>query len=373
MSGRSGIRKIVDFSISGLRNDLAGAIRLPQEVLEFAYSESICSRLILLAVLAIDEALRDAGLSQGMPEGKKCALMVGTSLGMSLVTPGIEEGALTVLEGDESNASFTELARSLGKRYRLEGRTQVISTACASGTHAIALAREMILYGGYDIVIAGGADSLDRMKYLGHTALSTLTPTIPRPFANDRTGTLFGEGAAFIVLRRAEDVETCYASCAGAGYSTDIYHVTAPAPDGSGGALAIRAALADAEIAPESIDHVNLHGSGTVLNDSAEFNALHAVFGNRIGEIACTSNKAAIGHAMGAAGAIEAVATILSVRHQLVPPTLNLLATDLAHPLGLVTGSALHCGIRYAMSNSFGFGGANGTLIFGAVTGQQGG
>ena len=371
VSGRSGIRKIVDFSISGLRNDLAGAISLPQEVLDFAHCEGIRSRLILLAVLALDEALRDAGLQQGMPDGKKCALLVGTSLGMSLVAPGCEEGSLTVLEGAESNASFTHLARSLGNRYRLEGRTQVISTACASGTHAIALAREMILYGGYDIVIAGGADSLDRMKYLGHTALSTLTPTVPRPFANDRTGTLFGEGAAFVVLRRAEDVETCYATCTGAGYSTDIFHVTAPDPEGEGGASAIRAALADAGIAAESVDHVNLHGSGTVLNNSAEFKALHAVFGNRIGEIACTSNKASIGHAMGAAGAIEAVATILSVHHQLVPPTLNLSATDLAHPLGLVTGSAIHCGIRYAMSNSFGFGGANGTLIFGSAAGQQ--
>ncbi len=373
LAGRSGIQQITDFSSAGLRNNLAGAIRLPQEILDFAEREDILSRLILLAVLAIDEALTDAGLSQGMPEGKKCALMIGTSLGMSLVAPGVEEGQLTVLEGDESNASLTELASFLGNRYQLEGRTQVISTACASGTHAISLAREMILHGGYDIVIAGGADSLDRMKYLGHTALSTLTPTLPRPFANDRAGTLFGEGAAFVVLRRADNVETCYATCAGAGYSTDIYHVTAPDPEGKGGAFAIRSALADAGIAAEAVDHINLHGSGTILNDSAEFNALHTVFGNRIGKIACTSIKAAIGHAMGAAGAIEAVATILSVHHQAVPPTLNLTATDLSNPLGLVTGCALHCDIRYAISNSFGFGGANGTLVFGRDPNQQGG
>ena len=373
LAGRSGIRQITDFSVAGLRNDLAGAITLPQEVLEFAQREEIKSRLILLAVLAIDEALADAGLDQWKPEGKKCALLIGTSLGMSLVAPGVEEEPLTVLEGDENNASFSELGRYLGQRYQLEGRTHVISTACASGTHAISLAREMILHGGYDIVIAGGADSLDRMKYLGHTALITLTPTLPRPFAEDRDGTLFGEGAAFVVLRRAEDAQTCYASCAGAGYSTDIHHITAPDPEGKGGASAIRAALADAGIAAEAIDHVNLHGSGTLLNDSAEFNALHAVFGDRIGEIACSSNKAAIGHAMGAAGAIEAVATILSVRHQAVPPTLNLTSAELCNPLGLVTGYALQREIRYALSNSFGFGGANGTIVFGRHPNQQGG
>jgi 3-oxoacyl-[acyl-carrier-protein] synthase II len=373
LAGRSGIRQITAFSPAGLRNDLAGAIMLPQEIVDFAEREDIRSRLILLAVLAIDEALMDAGLSRGMPEGKKCALLVGTSLGMSLTASGGEEDQPTVLEGDENNASFTELARSLGNRYHLEGRTQVVSTACSSGTHAIALAREMILHGGYDVVIAGGADTLDRMKYLGHTALSTLTLTLPRPFAADRAGTLFGEGAAFIVLRSAYDADSCYATCAGAGYSTDIYHVTAPDPEGEGGALAIRAALTDAGIAAESVDHVNLHGSGTTLNDSAEFKALHAVFGNRIGEICCTSIKAAIGHVMGAAGAIEAVAAILSIRHQAVPPTINVSTADLAHPLGLVTESALHCDIRYALSNSFGFGGANGTLIFGPAPSRQGG
>lgn len=364
LGGRTGIRRIADFSTEGLRSQLAGAIALPPELLAFAKTEAIGSRLLLLAILAIEEALRDARLPRRGPFGTKCALVIGTSLGMSLVAPGGEE-RLTVLEGDEDNDNFAALARFLGNRYGMQETTQVISTACASGTHAIGLGRALIMHGGYDVVIAGGADTLDRMKYLGHTALSTLTPTLPRPFASNRDGTLFGEGAAFVVLQRDDGRTPCYATCAGAGFSTDIHHVTAPDPEGKGGALAMRYALADAGIPPHAVDHVNLHGSGTALNDSAELKALQAVFGDWLAEIACTSNKAAVGHAMGAAGAIEAVATIQSVRGKAVPPTLNVPAGGVAGPLGLVIGEAVRRDIRYAISNSFGFGGANGTLVFG--------
>lgn len=157
-----------------------------------------------------------------------------------------------------------------------------------------------------------------------------------------------------------------HATCIGAGYSTDVHHVTAPDPEGEGGAVAIRAALADAGLAADAIGHVNLHGSGTALNDEAEFKALRSVFGRRIAQIPSTSVKAAVGHAMGAAGALEAVATVLALRERAVPPTLNVAAGEVAFDLDLVTEASRHgVEIDFAISNSFGFGGANGALVFG--------
>lgn len=340
-----------------------------------AEAEGEKARLRLFAFAALDEALADAGIDLAAlrARGGKAALVVGTSLGMSLVAPETVAEPLAELDGhgDRINADLGELAAALERRLGLPGEVMIVSTACASATHAIALARDMIRFGGYDVVIAGGADSLDRMKYLGHSALSTLTTGLPRPFSRDRDGTLFGEGAGFLVMEAAgastgRGRTRRHATCIGAGYSTDVHHVTAPDPEGEGGAVAIRAALADAGLAADAIGHVNLHGSGTALNDEAEFKALRSVFGRRIAQIPSTSVKAAVGHAMGAAGALEAVATVLALRERAVPPTLNVAAGEVAFDLDLVTEASRHgVEIDFAISNSFGFGGANGALVFG--------
>jgi 3-oxoacyl-[acyl-carrier-protein] synthase II len=231
------------------------------------------------------------------------------------------------------------------------------------------LGRDLLERGDYDVVVAGGSDALDRMKYLGHSALATLTEGVPRPFSRVRDGTLFGEGAGFLVLERSRERRggRAYAYCAGAGYSTDINHLTAPDPAGRGAAAAMSAAIRDAGLEPEQVDHVNLHGSGTSLNDDAEALAMSSVFGGRARDIPSTSIKAAIGHAMGAAGAIEAVAAVLSVQRGEVPPTLNLTPSDVAFELGLVCERSVKRPIRTALNNSFGFGGANGVVLFSAA------
>jgi 3-oxoacyl-[acyl-carrier-protein] synthase II len=369
LAGESGIKSISAFASDGLLTTAAGEIQLSGAVQARADRETgSISRLVLFAAAAIDEAVTDAeiDIESLTRQGLRVGMVLGTSLGMSLVVPDGSE-KLTRFEGDASNDDLGALTQLLEDRYGLAGEVTVVSTACASATHAIGLALDMIRHGGYHTVIAGGADSLDRMKYLGHSALSTLTRDELRPCSRNRSGTLFGEGAGILVLQAGAPLTgRRYASCRGAGFSTDIHHVTAPDPRGTGGAWAIRAALEDARLDADAVDHVNLHGSGTALNDSAEYAALASVFGDRLRNLPCTSIKAAVGHAMGAAGGLEAVATVLSLRDCVVPPTLNSIAEDVEFPLDLVTGTMRPAAIRFAVSNSFGFGGANGVLVFGA-------
>jgi 3-oxoacyl-[acyl-carrier-protein] synthase II len=369
-AGRSGIKRITQFGTEGLRNTSAGCVDLSPALERLRHGRRLKGgRLELFAVHAIQEALADAGWSLDAFARARAALVVGTSLGMSLVTPTVEAEPLDSYDDRASGADLASLAEALGETFHVEDRTTIVSTACASGTHAIALARDLVESGDYDVVVAGGSDALDRMKYLGHSALGTLTEGVPRPFARTRDGTLFGEGAAFLVLERSGEGAQgrAYACCTGAGYSTDIHHLTAPDPAGRGAAAAMSAAIRDAGLEPADVDHVNLHGSGTALNDDAEALAISAVLGGHEREIACTSIKASIGHAMGAAGAIEAVATVLSVHRGEVPPTLNVSPGDLAFDIGLVCERSVKRPIRTALNNSFGFGGANGVVLFSAA------
>src|SRR5262249_22026341 len=202
LAGTTGIKEITEFSTEGLRNPRGGGVRLSENLRAFAVCEQVRARLLVFAFAAIDQALADASidLTRLRASGRKVALIVGTSLGMSLVAPETVLEQLAEFEGDRSNADLRALGEAIERRYCLEGEVVVVTPACASSTHAIALACDMIRQDGYDLVIAGGADSLDRMKLLGHTALSTLTPDVPRPFSRARDGTLFGEGAGFLVL-----------------------------------------------------------------------------------------------------------------------------------------------------------------------------
>lgn len=361
--GQLGIRPITGFSREGLRTELAGWI----EVGDIVQSTS---RLEHFLVAALEEALANAKLDANACKEKRIGLVFGTSLGMSLVDPNLLPAPLDVMAGDGHNADLTMLADRLRLRFPFMSDIRVISNACSSGTHAIGLAADMLKYEGFDVVVAGGADVVDRLKYLGHTALGTLTTSLPCPYSRERSGTLFGEGAAFVVLQ-PDDVAgraDAYARCSGSGYSTDVQYLTAPDETGAGASVAVRNALREAGVAPIEIDHINLHGSGTALNDSAEFAALQSVFGERISAIPSTSVKAAVGHLMGAAGALEAVVTILSLHRATVPPTAQTQAEDLAFPIDLVVGKPRALpNARHALSLSLGFGGTNGALIFSAV------
>lgn len=361
--GQIGIRPITGFSREGLRSELAGWI-------EVGDIELSTSRLEHFLVPALEEALTNSRLDADACKGKRIGLVFGTSLGMSLVDPDLLPAPLDAMKGDDHNADLTMLADRLRLRFPFISNIRVISNACSSGTHAIGLATDMLKYEEFDVVIAGAADVVDRLKYLGHSALGTLTTSLPCPYSRKRSGTLFGEGAAFVVLQ-PDDVASrasAYARCSGSGYSTDVLHLTAPDETGAGASVAIHNALREAGIDPIDIGHINLHGSGTVLNDSAEFAALQSVFGERISAIPSTSVKAAVGHLMGAAGALEAVVTILSLHSAIVPPTAQTQAEDLAFPIDLVIGRPRALSnAKHALSLSLGFGGTNGALIFSAV------
>jgi len=373
LAGRTGIKPVANFRQEHLRNVLAGEIRLSAAQREYAERYRLDSRIALFARLAMDEALKDAGWTRAYLQKKKVGLVLGTSLGMSLVEKSIDQLDECGGEQVDTYDDFAGLVEELADAYRVSSEALIVTTACAAGTNAIGIAKDMIRHEGYEVVLCGGVDTLDRMKYLGHSALNTLTPTLIRPFTPERDGTLFGEGAGILVLEReslAQELPT-YAACAGTGYSCDAHHITGPDPSGAGAVKVMGQALEDAGIQAEDVDHINLHGSGTPLNDGMEYAAIRELFGPAAARIPVTSIKPAIGHVMGAAGALEAVATVLSLRDQKIPPTLNVAAPDPELPLNLVCGEARVAALEHALSNSFGFGGCNGALVFSRVNADQ--
>ncbi|MET7680509.1 beta-ketoacyl-[acyl-carrier-protein] synthase family protein [Streptomyces sp. NPDC005423] len=337
-------------------------------------------RFTALALLAAREAVADAGLAAGTPVGPRVGVVMGVGTG-SMQSWQAEFDRLAdrtptrisplALSRSVPNMAAAEIAIDLGAT----GPNMVVSTACASGTSAIGLAREWLLSGACDVVISGGSESARlRMTAACFAQMRALSgragapEAASRPFDRDRDGFVLGEGAAVLVLERPEDARSrsarARAYVAGFGASCDAYHFTAPHPRGDGAAQAIRAALADAGLSPEDVDHVNAHGTATPRGDAAEYYALRQVF-HRPPPV--TALKGTIGHAIGGAGAIEAACTVLSLEHQLIPPTANLDHLDPEMELDVVTKSPRSQAMRVAISNSFGFGGQNAVLAFTAA------
>jgi 3-oxoacyl-[acyl-carrier-protein] synthase II len=282
----------------------------------------------------------------------------------SFLESGGARARLSLLRSQECNGPGDAIARFLGVR----GAVETISSACASAALAIAAACDAIRSGETDQAIAGGSDSLCQLTYAGFNALRSVDPAPSRPFRADREGLSLGEGAAVLVLESETSARgrgaRILGSIAGAGASCDAHHMTAPEPAGSGAAEAIRAALADAGRLPAEIDFINAHGTGTPLNDSAEWNAFREVFGPRAGEIPVTSTKGSVGHLLGAAGAIEALATVLCLARGEVHATAGAGAVDPSGPVRLVLGASLPFpGARLALSTSLAFGGSNAALV----------
>jgi 3-oxoacyl-[acyl-carrier-protein] synthase II len=257
-------------------------------------------------------------------------------------------------------------AETLAHRVGLGGPRHTVVTACSSGAVALAEAAELIADGVVECAVAGGVDAVTRLCFMGFNALKLLDPEPCRPFDRDRRGMSIGEGAAFVVLEAAEHARArgarAYAELAGYGMTTDAYHVTAPQPEGEGMVRAMRAALATAGVAAADVGYVNAHGTATPQNDRIEARAITEVFG--AGRLLVSSNKSMIGHTMAAAGSLEAVATILTLTHETVPPTTNLVTPDPEVDFDCVPRVAREVAVGHAISNSFGFGGQNITLLF---------
>ncbi|MFF7981355.1 beta-ketoacyl-[acyl-carrier-protein] synthase family protein [Streptomyces sp. NPDC007901] len=334
-------------------------------------------RFTVFALLAAREAVAAAGLAPDGWDGARIGVVMGVGTGSMqgwqpefdrLANGTPERVSPLALPRSVPNMAAAEIALDLGAT----GPNMVVSTACASGTSAIGLGRDWLLAGRCDLVLAGGSESarlpMTAACFAQLRALSRRSGaphSASRPFDRDRDGFVLGEGAGVLVLERVADARARGARpeayLAGFGASCDAHHVTAPHPGGDGAARALRAALADAGLAPGDVDHVNAHGTSTPQGDAAEHNALHQVFA-RVPPV--TAVKGAIGHAIGGAGAIEAACTVLSLRHQLVPPTANLDVLDPAMDLDVVTKVPRAHRMRAAVSNSFGFGGQNAVLAF---------
>ncbi|GAB3461914.1 beta-ketoacyl-[acyl-carrier-protein] synthase family protein [Actinophytocola sediminis] len=333
-------------------------------------------RYVHLALVAAREAIANACLDPAVWDGARVGVVMGNALGgvatftaqhHTMLTEGTGRVSPLLIPMMGVNMVAGYLAIDAGAR----GPNLVTTTACASATTAIGTARDLLRAGRCDIVLTGGAEAgLSRPVVAGFTRMGALSGRVSdpaaasRPFAGDRDGFVAGEGAGVLVLERLADARArgarVLASVSGYGASADAHHATAPDPAGTGVEAAIRLALADAGLEPSDVDHVNAHGTSTRLNDAVEARVLHRMFADRP---AVTSVKGVTGHSLGAAGAIEAACTALSISDSLVPPTANLDTPDPELDIDVVAGTARSMPVTTAISNSFGFGGQNAVLV----------
>ena len=356
------IRPITLIDTEGFRS------RIAAEVPDTIGGSPRRARADRLALAAAREALDDAGL--GAADRRDTAVIVGGVGGGRLE---VEQWYWARRRGEPAAppaAARATLPAShadvLAWRLGLDGPRETVVAACSSGAASLAMAAELIADGLITTALAGGADALTRVCFMGFNALKLLDPEPCRPFDRDRRGMSLGEGAAFVVLEDREAARArgvpVYAELAGHGMTTDAFHVTAPHPAGDGMVRAMRAALAGARAEPADVAYVNAHGTGTPHNDRIEAQALRTVFGE--GRILVSSTKSMIGHTMAAAGSLEALATVLALTNEIVPPTVHLTAPDPDMPFDCVPRTAREVSLSAAMSNSFGFGGQNVTLLF---------
>jgi 3-oxoacyl-[acyl-carrier-protein] synthase II len=336
------------------------------------------SRPDRFALAAAIEACRSAGLDPAARRG--AALYAGATTGGMFEAERVyrrrAQGAerryrLSRLVGTPLAATAAAVAQALG----LHGPQATVSTACSSSAFAVAMAAEAIRRGAAQVAVALGTDGLCRLTYAGFDALQALDPRPCRPFDRDRRGLSLGEGAAALVLEEASHARArgarARAVVLGHAATSDAYHVTAPHPEGAGALAALRAALRAAGTPPEAVDYVNAHGSGTRQNDAVEIGVLRAVFGPRLASIPISSTKSQLGHCLGAAGAVEAVVTVLALDEGIVPPTVNLVEPEPAWAdLDLVRVPGRRRPLGVAVSSSYGFGGHNVTLVLGHGAGQ---
>jgi 3-oxoacyl-[acyl-carrier-protein] synthase II len=381
-SGRSGISHIETFDTTNLKTTIAGTCRdfRPDEFFD-ERELSRLDRVSQLAIAATELATREAGLTNGQLDSYDCGVILGTGFGGQA---SIEEFCSAFFGNGRGRRSAIAIPKSMYNasssniaiRFKTRGPNLTVTTACSSGANAIGQGFHMIRYGHADRVIAGGADApitpvvMDAWKEM--RVLSTKNDPPERackPFSGNRDGFVLAEGAGIVVL---EDLETAvaagsqiYAELIGYGSTADAAHITFPDPEGE--AQAMLRALKDAGIGPDEIDYINAHGTATKLNDASETQAIKRVFGSRAYEIPVNSIKSMIGHSMGAAGAIEFIATVLAMKNGVIPPTINYEESDPQCDLDYVTdGSREMSGARKietAISNSFGFGGNNAVLV----------
>ncbi len=381
LNGESGICPIPRFDTT--RHEKKFACEVKEFNAEEYMSHKEVKRVDLFiqyALAAAKIAIDDAGLDMTKEDAERAGVIVGTGLGG---LPTLERYHSILLERGPSRISpffipmliANEAPGHISIQYGMKGPNLSIVTACATGTHSIGDATRAIQYGDADIMVAGGTEAnLTPLTVGGFNAMKALSTRndspqgASRPFDKNRDGFVVAEGAGIVILedlRHALDRGArIYAEVAGYGYNGDAYHITAPAPDGEGFVRCIRMALRDAGLSPDDVDYINAHGTSTDLNDQTETMAIKAVFKEKAYKVPVSSTKSMVGHLLGAAGAVEAIFSVLAIRDNVCPPTINYETPDPDCDLDYVPNTARSHVINTALSNSFGFGGTNGTLIF---------
>ncbi len=381
LAGKSGVSLIDQFDTSGFASRIGATVRgldmspymSPKEVRK-------TDPFIHYGIAASVQAIEDSGLKVTEENAERIGIAIGSGIGG---LPGIEKGHAIYMDGGPRKISpffvpsniINMIAGNLSIQYGIKGPNYGIVTACSTGTHNIGDAARMIERGDVDAMIAGGAEMATSPMGLGGfssaRALSTRNDDpekASRPWDKDRDGFVLGDGAGIVVLEEYEHAKKrgaeIYAECAGFGMSSDAHHITLPAEDGDGARRCMVLALKDARMQPEEIDYVNAHGTSTPSGDVVESRAVEHAFGDHARKLAVSSTKSMIGHLLGAAGGVEAVFSILAIRDQVAPPTTNLDNPGEGCNLDYVPNEARQMQINAVMSNSFGFGGTNGTLIF---------
>lgn len=379
--GKSGIGLITRFDTNGFETKIAAEVKdfHPEQYIEKKEIKKM-DLFIQYALAATKEALEDAQLKITPENCERIGVIVGTGLGG---LPNIEKYHQILMERGPSRVSpffipmvIANLASGhIAIQFGAKGPNTCVVTACATGAHCIGDAFRAIRYGDADAVIAGGTEAnITPLCVSGFNAMKALSTRNDepqkacRPFEKNRDGFVIGEGAGILILEELEFAlrrkAKIYAELVGFGYTGDAYHITAPPPDGEGAARCMKMAIKDAGLKPEEIDYINAHGTSTPLNDVTETIAIKTVFGEHAKKIPISATKSMTGHLLGAAGSTEAIFTILSIRDGILPPTINYEEPDPECDLDYVPNQARKQSIRVGMSNAFGFGGTNATLIF---------
>lgn len=381
ISGKSGIRRITQFDASGYPCQIAGEIPdfEPEKFIDRKEARRM-PRSGQIAMASAIQAVGDAGLPEVMAEPERSGVVFGTAMG------GLErlEEEIFVLRSQGTGRvnpfalpmAIPNLSSFLiSKQFKCLGPNTTITTACATGTQTVGAGTEFIRQNNCDIVIAGGTEALVCDFAIGGFAAMRALPVnynqnptaASRPFDAKREGFIFSEGAAALVLESLEHAlarkARIYAEVLGHASSGDGYHIAAPDPEAAGAIRTMRWALSNARINPDQIDYINAHGSSTPINDLTETKAIKALFGDHAYKLAISSTKSMIGHAMGASGALEAIACALAIYHGVIPPTINLEYPDPECDLDYVPNVARKVNVNFALSNSFGLGGQNACLI----------
>ncbi len=381
VNGVSGIAPITRFDASKHDTQIAGEVKGfdPLQWIEKKEARKM-DLFIHYAIAAAQMAYDDSGLKVTDENRERIGVFVGTGMGG---IPALEESHKVLLEKGPGRISaffIPSIITNMGSgqismRFGMKGPNSCVCTACATGNHAIGDSFRIIQRGEADVMLAGGSEAVITPLTIGGfcsmKALSTRNhePTrASRPFDKDRDGFVMGEGAGIMVLETLEHARRrdarIYAELVGYGMSADAYHITQPAPEGEGAVRSMRLALADAKVSPSVVDYINAHGTSTPAGDLNETLAIKAIFGARARFLAVSSTKSMTGHLLGAAGGIESVISVLTIAHGIVPPTINYDTPDPECDLDYVPNTARPVRVGYALTNSFGFGGTNASLLF---------